>query len=667
MPKEAVVLILDANATMTARVVADTSVVNESDPSPSTSTSSSSSSSTSNTSNTRFECAKEAAIAIISDLMVRSKTNEVTVLVLHTEETHNYFYEKDDDENNDKDDDDDEDETNPHHDCPFPNITEISGNGEIMDIRQPLPNLLRKIKNLQPNTISTSRKSLCSKGGGDFVSGIVYAADALHRRTSGKKYIRRIVLLTDAEHKIGSSNDTDTDSDSDTDDDDEMHQNTSSQRLLVALDSLRAMQCRIQVVGMNFEHAADFDAPANKPSKIKVETMDEGEENNDVKGKNDSDKETEVKTDDDDDDDEEDDDDGDDEEDDILEIKRANEEYLIRLANMTGGFVYNAKEIKGMLEKVLGSRVIQNPSKRKVIVEIAPSIVLEDAKFYLLISKSGSTPLKKRLVMVDEKNGEPRTNELGDEMLQDYDTSIYHYNAEDGEGDEELLFNRLSYAYRFGSDLIPFSPLDEAGLTQRSPVKLTILGYTQKQIPQYMRLSPPYVLTGNESRRCCAAISALARGLQRTKRTAIATFVKSKDKDPILCGLFPLENGDKPLRLMMMQLPFSADARIPWIEQKKEEEKNPQTESICDELIDNLMLPDDALDYEHMPNHKIRSFYKTVVKRVLEDKCDVVSTRIVNGMDPMDTPDEIKEKAKPAVLNFYESFDLKKVPADTGK
>jgi ATP-dependent DNA helicase 2 subunit 2 len=587
--------------------------------------------------------------------MVRSKTNEVTVLVLHTEETHNYFYEKDGNEN-----DDDGEETNPHHDCPFPNITEISGNGEVMDIRQPLPDLLRKIKNLQPNTIRTSKKSLCSKGGGDFVSGIVYAADALHRRTSGKKYIRRVVLLTDAEHKIGSSNDTDTDDDDD--DDDEMHQNTSSQRLLVALDSLRAMQCRIQVVGMNFEHAADFDTPANKPSKVKVETMDDGEENNDEEGKNDNDNETEVKTDDEDDDDDDDDDDYD-----ILEIKRANEEYLIRLANMTGGFVYNAKEIKGMLEKVLGSRVIQNPSKRKVIVEIAPNIVLEDAKFYLLISKSGSTPLKKMLVMVDEKNGEPRTNELGDAMLQDYDTSIYHYNAEDGEGDEELLFNRLSYAYRFGSDLIPFSPLDEAGLTLRSPVKLTILGYTQKQIPQYMRVSPPYVLTGNESRRCCAAISALARGLQRTKRIAIATFVKSKDKDPILCGLFPLENGDKPLRLMMMQLPFSADARIPWIEKRKEEEKNPQTESICDELIDNLMLPDDVLDYEHIPNHRIRSFYKTVVKRVLEDKCDVVSTRIANGMDPMDTPNEIKEKAKPAVRTFYESFDLKKIQADTGK
>jgi len=594
--------------------------------------------------------------------MVRSKTNEVTVIVLHTEETHNYFYEKDDDINNDEKNDGKEEETNPPHDCPFPNITEISGNGEVMDIRQPLPDLLRKIKNLQPNTISTGKKSLCSKGGGDFVSGIVYAADALHRRTSGKKYARRIVLLTDAEHKIGSSNDTDTDTDDD-DDDDEMHQNTSSQRLLVALDSLRAMQCRIQVVGMNFEHAADFDTPASKPSKIKVETMDAGEENNDAEEKNDNDNETEVETEDEDDDD----DDDDEDKDDILEIKRANEEYLIRLANMTGGFVYASKEIKGMLEKVLGSRVIQNPSKRKVIFEIAPNIVLDDAKFYLLISKSGSTPLKKMLVMADEKNGEPRINELGDEMLQDYDTSIYHYNAEDGEGDEELLFNRLSYAYRFGSDLIPFSPLDEAGLTQRSPVKLTILGYTQKKIPQYMRCAPPYILTGNESRRCCAAISALARGLQRTKRIAIATFVKSKDKDPILCGLFPLENGDKPLRLMMMQIPFSADARIPWIEKKEEEEKNPQTESICDELIDNLMLPDDALDYEHTPNHKIRSFYKTVVKRVLEDKCDVVSTRIVNGMDPMDTPNEIKEKAKPAVRTFYESFDLKKVQADTGK
>jgi len=639
MHKEAVVLILDANHSMNTSVVTDTSVFNESNPSLSSSSSSKTPQSSSSASKTRFECAKEAAIAIIADLMVVSKTNEVTVVVLHTEETNNHHHISDDD------DDYDDEEISPHN-CLFHNITEFSGNGEVMDICQPRPDLLRKIKDLEPNT---SKKSLLSKGGGDFVSGIVYATDALYRRTSGKKYSRRIVLLTDAEHKVG-SNDTDTDGDDDDDDD------QKTQRLLLALDKLIAMECSIQVVGMGFEHSVEFDTSASKPFKIKVETLDSGGENND----NESESETETESDDGDDDDDDDDDD------DILEIKRANEEYLIRLASKTGGYVYASKEIKGMLEKVMGSRVVQHPSKRKLIVEIAPGLVLEDARLFLLVSKTARTPpLKKKLVMMNE-NDEPRTNALGDEMLQDLESTISHWNVEDE--NEQLFFNRISRAYRFGTDLLPFSPLDDAGLTLRAPVKLSILGYTKKEIPQYLRVSPPYVLTGNESRRCCAAISALARGLQRTKRIAIATYVKTKDKDPILCGLFPLEKDDKPLRLILMQLPFKDDVRIPWLQNylADDVEENPQTKCACDELIDKLMLPDDALDYKHTPNHSIRSFYKTVVKRVLENKCDVVSTRMVNGKDSMGTPTEIIEKARSEVRAVYESFDLKKVP-DTDK
>jgi len=638
--KEAVVLILDANQSMNTSVGTDTRVVNESNPSLSSPSSFKTPHSSSNALKTRFECTKEAAIAIIGDLMVRSKTNEVTVVVLHTEETSNYWSEKDNIF-------DDDEEISPHN-CLFHNISEFSGNGEVMDIRQPLPDLLRKIQDLEPNT---GKNSLFSKGGGDFVSGIVYATDALYRRTSGKKFSRRIVLLTDAEHKVG-SNDTDIDGDGDDDDIDEDDDDDKNQRFRVALDILRDMEVSIQVVGMGFEHAADFDTPASKPSKIKVETLNIGGENNSVETI-DSDNESETGT--------ESDDDDDDDDDDILEIKRKNEECLINLANMTGGYVYASKELKGMLEKVMGSRVVQHPSKRKLIVEIAPGLVLEDARLFLLVSKSGSTPLEKKLVMMDE-NEDVRTNAFGEEMLQDFESTITHWNVEDE--NEELLSNRISHAYRFGSDLLPFSPLDDAGLATRAPVKLSILGYTQKKIPQYMRVSPPYVLTGNESRRCCAAISALARGLQRTKRVAIATYVKSKDKDPILCGLFPLENGDKPLRLTLMQLPFLADVRIPWIEDYLADDvkENPKTKCACDELIDKLMLPDDVLDYKLTPNHKIRSFYKTVVKRVLENKCDVVSTRIINGKDSMDTPTEIVEKARSEVRSVYESFNLKKVP-----
>mmetsp|Transcript_92945 Transcript_92945/g.189327 ORF Transcript_92945/g.189327 Transcript_92945/m.189327 type:complete len:271 (-) Transcript_92945:782-1594(-) len=262
-------------------------------------------------------------------------------------------------------------------------------------------------------------------------------------------------------------------------------------------------------------------------------------------------------------------------------------------------------------------------------------------------------------------------------MLQDFETAITHWNVEDQ--NEELLQNEISNAYRFGSDLLPFSPLDEVGLTQRSPVKLTILSYVpESSIPRYLTIDSPYVLTGNESRRCCAAISALARGLHRTKRVAIATFVKGVDKDPILCGLFPLRESDneeqteagrsngsnsEPVRLIILQLPFAGDVRYPHLEHPEFDganDKNDPRATCCDDLIDSLMLPCDALDYKQTPNHKVRSFYKTVVNRVLDENCGVAATRIdpVSGTDSMDTPAEVKTKAEPAVAAFYKTFRL---------
>eukprot|EP00536_Pseudo-nitzschia_multiseries_P003982 jgi/Psemu1/64406/estExt_Genemark1.C_640009 len=684
--KEAVVLILDANESMLASV----SVSTGSEQGNAVASSSSSSSSSSHAKKTRFDCAKEASIAILSDLMVRSKTNEATVVVLHTETTKNHFFHDDDDGGIEEESNSDGDEEEDSVYCPFPNITEFSGNGEVMGIRQPLPDLLRKINALQPNPGSKLGRNSDSDsgrqrrkwkwkrprptGGGDFESGLVYAADALYRRTSGKQFDRRIILLTDAEHKVGSTYD-------------------GHQKLLVALEGLRAMDCRIQVVGMDFEKGADFDVPLFGPSEIKSEPMDgngadntigdDGEDFNTEE--DDSDGESRGDT-----DDNGGYDDDDDDDDDMLEIKQENEEYLIRLAHTTGGFVYASKELQGMLAKVMGSRVVQNPSQRKVIVEIAPGLVLEDARYYKLISKTASTPLTKKLAMVDD-NQEPRTNVLGVEMLQDYEATVTHWNAEDE--NEELLHDRVSHAYRFGSDLLPFTPLDQAGLTQCSPVKLSVLGYMpEESVPQYLRVDAPYVLSGNESRRCCAAISALARALQRTKQVAIATFVKGVDKDPILCGLFPLlekfndnndndndnDNGDdstflnqqqQPLRLIIVQLPFAGDVRYPRLEFPAENNNNdndtraaPAAASCCDDLIDALMLPDDALNYQQIPDHRVRSFYKTVVKRVLDRNCDVVPTRIDpdTGIDAMDTPPEIRIKAEPAVAAFYERFHFTK-------
>ena len=127
----------------------------------------------------------------------------------------------------------------------------------------------------------------------------------------------------------------------------------------------------------------------------------------------------------------------------------------------------------------------------------------------------------------------------------------------------------------------------------------------------------------------------------------------------------------------MMQLPFNTDIKHLTPNDFNTEEElihnhgssdDNQTEFeteelLCDTMIDQLMLPKDVLDYKHTPNHKVRSFYKTVVNRILDKSCEVVSTRIdaTTGLDSMDTPPYIIEKARPAVRAFYDSIQLQKI------
>jgi ATP-dependent DNA helicase 2 subunit 2 len=608
MGKEAVVVIIDANETMSRPIHAE-------DPDK-----------------TRLDCAKEVAIAMVSDLMIQSKTNEVTILVLHTKESKNFLCKEPDElENNG----DDEDETNAHT-LSFSNMVEFSGNGESMGIQRPTPDLLRKIHSLRVSPFLSDKEG---KQGGDFVAGIVYAADALHQKTAGKKFTRRIVLLTDVEHKVW----------------------TNPKMLLVALDSLRAMETRLEVVGMNFEYEEDFDMPVVSAPKVKREDSDNDGETDDNmdehEGNMDYESETNSSL-------NEEDDTGENEAEALVEIKRQNEMFLLSLANKTGGFVFAAKELQSMFDKILGRRFIK-PIMRKLLFVIAPGNILEDARYYLLLSKTSTPPLKKKVVQIDEDNC-PKKNGLGVEMVDDFVTNVQHW---DPAGDE-VPWDQVSRAFRFGADLLPFNEIDEAGLTQQSPVKLTILGYMDtRQVPEYLRIGPPYVLTGNESRRCCAAIAALARALKQTDKVAIATFVKTKDKDPILCGLFPLEPGQEPLHLVIMQLPFSGDIRyfpeLPSLDEISPKE-SVQSKQISDFLIDSLMLPDDVFDYRTIANPKIRSFYKTAVDRVFDRKAPVVNVRTnENGEDKMSTPSGITSQAQPSVDAFYSSLSLKKVDKDT--
>jgi len=380
--KEAVVLILDANESMAAMY---------DDP------------------HSRFECAKNVCLDMISDLMIRSKTNEVAVLVLKSPITNHHFWEGPSSGEGHDETTDDEDDEKDTKNIPFPNILELGGDGIGPGINRPHPNLLRRIQKLQ---VSSSCSSTRLRG--DFCDGIIVAADALYKRTATKQCQRKIVLLTDAEHKV----------------------QVDPQQLLVVLDSLRAMDCRLEVIGIHFESQAEYEKAATASSSAQVTSTSIKapvlkNKQSAVANENDDDSATDLSNNDDNDDDDE---MEENDEDDKELIKRQNEKLLLSLTEKTGGFVMAAKELRPIFQKILGQRNTKS-TRRKVQFQIAPGFILE-ARFSLLLSKASTPTLKKRIVELepgeraDNPNGKIVKDENGKEVVHDFTTLITHWDPE---------------------------------------------------------------------------------------------------------------------------------------------------------------------------------------------------------------------------------------------
>jgi ATP-dependent DNA helicase 2 subunit 2 len=256
MSKEAILFVLDSNVTMNAAYPPRSSVGNDAvGVVPSRSSSSSSSSST-----TRLSHAKDAILDIIVDRMWKSRQNEVGLIVLRAGITHHHLHAIDDDDDDEclgrffrgwrggdddhyddanvskgraaaspADDDDDDDCGGGGGAVPFPNIVEFG-------LDRPSPRRLRSIRSIVSTMneyASTSSSSSSSSvfGGGGLCDGLILAADALHRKTNGKKYARRIVVITDAEHEV----------------------RVNGEQLMHVLGELNKMEVEFTVLGIGFD------------------------------------------------------------------------------------------------------------------------------------------------------------------------------------------------------------------------------------------------------------------------------------------------------------------------------------------------------------------------------------------------------------------------------
>jgi hypothetical protein len=124
---------------------------------------------------------------------------------------------------------------------------------------------------------------------------------------------------------------------------------------------------------------------------------------------------------------------------------------------------------------------------------------------------------------------------------------------------------------------------------------------------------------------------------------------------PFIDQLSSTASPQQPIHLVVLKLPFRGDVAALSKPSFGAHEKS--KEKICDDLIDALRLNEDQLDYTEIGNPYIRSYWKTVIERVMDPKHEIVTARNESNNDMAIPTDKLK-RAKPALEAFYDSFPL---------
>mmetsp|Transcript_10466 Transcript_10466/g.16214 ORF Transcript_10466/g.16214 Transcript_10466/m.16214 type:complete len:652 (-) Transcript_10466:67-2022(-) len=616
---------------------------------------------------TRLSQAKRAVINAIADQSWRSKTHECGCIVLKTGLTHHHMAVMDgiDDENalgyyfrkvarGKKVHVDLDDEVH------FPNLIEF-------DLNRITPQTLRAISHV----CSTSDESNADVMQGDLCDGLIVAADALYQRTNGKKFKRKIVLFTDAEHKVS----------------------VDGSQLQAVLDGLNKMECEVIVVGIGFDDEKDFSSIAkssndagikqedddddlDQPDKITSKdapTAEESDSNIKEEGDVDNEDMEDLKM----------------ESDSKARVKRENQMLLMSIAKETGGCVLatNGADIEDTLQRKMPSKAgRKNAQRYETDFHIAPNLTVA-VRLAKMTEQCNLPSLKKGAVQFDPESGDALRDGAGELMTHDTGTLTRHFEAEQLEAgiENEVPLDMRVDAYRYGCDLIPVGKMDLAGInaafagdTNRS---IEVIGYLGRDdvVDSGLLMGPAYcVVGGKESNKSRSAVAALAQAMDEMGKVGFCRLVKTKNGGaPIIGALFPMAS-DGGRHLQFLQLPFADD-----VQHFQNRDMDPFTGSeeqvqTCEDLIDSLMLPDG--DFERVSNPTFKAYRQMIVdfamnavpkKEELREE-GLPEENILLAAQPkplceFDATKILAKKASGKISAFLEEFPLQETKEDEKK
>lgn len=200
----------------------------------------------------------------------------------------------------------------------------------------------------------------------------------------------------------------------------------------------------------------------------------------------------------------------------------------------------------------------------------------------------------------------------------------------DDDNETEVQRDDTIQGFRYGSDIVPFSKVDQEQMKYKHDGKcFAVLGFTKQNLVhrhQFMGNQVMKMFAPKDDEHAGVALSALIRALDELKMVAIVRYAYDRRCNPQVGAVFPCIKQDYEC-LMYIQLPFMEDLRqftFPSLENNKKFTPSDTQLSAVDSLIDSMMLVEDEdgeqkdmFKVHHIPNPAFQRHFQCLHHRAV--------------------------------------------------
>ncbi|TDH67454.1 hypothetical protein CCR75_005968 [Bremia lactucae] len=522
---------------------------------------------------TRFAAALAAVENVIQQKLFFKPKDEVGIVAYGSEETENQLNEEQG-----------EDE--------YRNVEVVNS------IDSPTLHMIKRLRELKPSASEDTKV--------DILDGIIVALDLLFRRTDGKKYDKRLMIITDAATKIADAGDLES-----------------------IVTMMQNMEVKLQVIGLDFEHTTIKPKDVEMDNEINEDAIKEEIVDNAVKDE--SMEQVPSK---------------------LNNIKAENEKMLVSIAHEVGGEVCSVSKRMQLLAQGM-KKTVALTTKFRGSLEFGNNFGIP--VYCYLKTKTATLP-----TLSKESQNSYEKETAGRVKLDRRYTSPQNI-------DQEISPDEQVKAYRYGSEKVPFASADIEFFKFRAEKSLKVLGFLDRsQINHSKFVAGTDVFIAEPSKpHAATCFAALIKAMMELDQVLVARFVARKNAAPKVVALIPHGpspgKGENFYAMWSQQLPYEEDLRNYEFPPLKTRKFIPSDEQqlLADKLIDSLSIRDDKIDeVGKCFNPVIRRFFHAVSMRALDESAGIppLPAYIESNlkMDPIR-----QEKISDLIERFGDAFQLK--------